>query len=87
MNKNIIVAIVIIAVLAVGGYFYWTKWRGGVSTPQQQAVEDAAKAIDEASKNVTENVTQGVLPTIETPDTNPVTKTNPFSNVKTNPFQ
>lgn len=90
MVKNIVIAVIVIAVVAVG-YLYWTKWRGGALTPQEQVLQNAGDAADV----ITQSATQGVLPSLGTqanplqnqPDINPATKVNPFSNVKTNPFE
>lgn len=91
MNKKsfIILAIVLIVVVAMAvGYCYYQKVKKETTS---------ADAIEQAS-NVTENLgqqaSQGVLPSIDpqsnpmenAPDTNPMSKTNPFSGIKTNPF-
>lgn len=85
MKKDIIVAVVAVAILVVVGYLYWTKWR--VETPTPTAQEQALQNVNNATDAVIKSSTQGALPSLATPDTNPVTKTNPFSNIKTNPFQ
>src|SRR3989344_4303759 len=88
-NKIITISISVVVVLGiVTGYFYW---RNRSST---ESVSDIQSAADAAS-GVTENATQGVLPSIgeaanpltNKPDINPTSKTNPFDSVKTNPFQ
>lgn len=83
MNTKTLVAIVVIIAVAVLGYLYYTKWRG----PNVQENIGAIENAEEAANAITESATQGTLPSLETPDTNPVSKTNPFSNVKTNPFE
>ncbi len=88
MNKKyiIVVSVLLILVLAVGGYFYWKSKQ---ATPEQKAIQGA----EEAAQKITDSASQGVLPSISTnplenkPDVNPVDKTNPFNNVKTNPFE
>ncbi len=98
MDKKIaalilIAAILIIAGLASGFYFYSqsvtkTETQNPIKTDQganKENSQDQEKAIKEATK--------GVLPSIQTnalekkPDLNPVDKTNPYQNIKTNPFQ
>lgn len=93
MDKKTIITIIvalIIVVLGVGGYFYWSKNK--VQTPQEQSQQ----VIGETTGVLNESVSQGVLPSVDTgqvnplknnPDINPVNKTNPFTDVKTNPFQ
>ena len=68
-------AVLAIAAIAVGWWYY-----------QKSAGSDAVK------ENLGTEAAKGTLPSINTnpmenaPDTNPVSKTNPFSNLKTNPF-
>lgn len=89
MNKKLLIATVVALVLLAAGYWYWKSTTA--LTPEEQALEKA----EESAKVLTESATQGVLPSLDVtsnpvgdlPDTNPVNKTNPFSDVKTNPFQ
>ncbi len=88
MNKKLLIATIVALVLLAAGYWYWKSTTA--LTPEEQTIQ---KAEDNA-KALTESATQGVLPSLDVtnpvsnlPDTNPVNKTNPFSNVKTNPFQ
>lgn len=93
MDKKIIItmiAAIVIVLLGIGGYFYWTKTR--VQTPQEQSQQ----IIGETTDVLNQSVSQGVLPSVDTeqvnplknnPDINPVNKTNPFTDIKTNPFQ
>lgn len=76
-QKVITISVLIVVVLGVAfGYYYVKNKKSFV--PDIQSAADAA--------------TQGVLPSIETnpltdkPDINPTSKTNPFTSVKTNPF-
>lgn len=75
MDKKKVITGSILAVVVLGAalwYYYYSK-------NQKASVLDAA--------------TQGVLPSIGTnpltnkPDINPTSKTNPFTSVKTNPFE
>lgn len=87
MNKNLLVIItaVIIAGLAIAGYFYWKS--GGLNS------EDALQKAGDAAQKISDSATKGVLPSIQTnpladsPDLNPADQTNPFQGVKTNPFE
>ena len=88
MSKKLIIATVVVFVLLAVGYWYW---KNTALTPEEQALQRA----EESTKVLTESSARGVLPTLNVqenpvnnlPDANPVNKTNPFSGVKTNPFQ
>jgi hypothetical protein len=90
MSKKPLIAFVIAVVLLAAGYWYWKNTRV-VPTPEEANLNK----IGDSVKAINESVTQGVLPSLdvqsnplsEVPDVNPVTKTNPFSGVKTNPFR
>lgn len=75
---------VILIVSFLSGYFKSNPTETG-----QKVVEDTSESTD----NLTESATQGTLPEIDNnplkkaPDTNPVSKTNPYSDVRTNPFE
>lgn len=90
MKKSILILIVVVIIigLGIGGYFYWKS---------KKEVPPSTKALDEAgqtAEKITESATQGVLPDLsnqnpleDKPDVNPTSKTNPFSEIKTNPFK
>ncbi len=92
MNKKliIIISVVVFLVLVGGGYYYW-------KTQMQKSVgKQAVENIQKTEVGVAENVSKGVLPTIDTgavnpmesaQSANPYSKTNPFSNMKVNPFK
>jgi hypothetical protein len=79
-KNTTIVSVLLILVLIGGGYYYW-KIKMQKSTAQQ-----AADILAEIGNNVSPDVT---TPAINLPDTNtnPYSKTNPFTNLKTNPFR
>lgn len=89
MSKKLLIAFVVVIALLAAGYWYWQSQKGA-STPEQNAL----KSAEEGLNAVTDNVSQGVLPSLDVnanplsqaPDVNPVSKTNPFSGLKTNPF-
>ena len=98
MNKKILIIIVAIIVLAgVAGFFAWKK----IKVPEEPAASQTQEAVSEiekaseAAETITESATQGVLPSINPTanpyenisGSNPVEKSNPFKNVKTNPFE
>jgi len=92
-NKTllIIITVAIVIGLAIVGYFYWQKTKVPELTPNTQALEQAG----EAAGKITESATQGTLPSLDVnknplekaPDINPVGQTNPFKDIKTNPFE
>ncbi len=79
-----IVAVIILISFLLINYFGSNPVETG-----QKVIQDTS----ESAENLTESATQGTLPEIDSnplkkaPDTNPVSKTNPYSNVKTNPFE
>lgn len=87
MNKKIVIALAAVVIVAAVGLYYWYFLKPEPASP----VEQAGSVVEELS----EQASQGVLPTIDpgsnpmqnAPDVNPVSKTNPFSNIKTNPFE
>jgi hypothetical protein len=86
-----ILVIIIILGAAVFGYWYYKKPTKPVETTNVDMLQQAGNSTDDLSNKAS----QGVLPQIDpgsnpmekAPDTNPVSKTNPYSGVKTNPFQ
>lgn len=87
-RKKIIIVGIVAAVLAAGtgGYFYYQKFK---KAEEVDAIQNAGNVAEDLGKQAA----QGVLPSIGTnplenkPDVNPVSKTNPFSDIKTNPFK
>ena len=85
VDKKLLIIILMVAVLilAGGSYYYW-------KIKPQQVAEDLQKTKANISADVGNNVSPDVTtPTVNLPNTNanPYNKTNPFSNLKTNPFQ
>ena len=89
MNKKILIIIIVavlIVALGAGGYFYWNK-------KNKTLGEKALEAAGDAAEKLTESVTKGILPSIQTnlfenkPNINPADKANPFKNIKINPFE
>ena len=90
MNKKIIIIIVavvlLVIILSIGGYFYWNNFKKSQS---EKTLENSANATEE----ITNSTTKGILPSLETnplenkPDINPIDKANPIKDIKTNPFE
>lgn len=91
-------AIVFVLAVSGGGYFYWTQNQKPkvVETPvsvESKQTDDAKKEDAGTGEIITESATKGTLPSIqmnpleEKPDLNPVDKTNPYKDIKTNPFK
>ncbi len=77
-KKYIIISLVLLVSVLVGGGYYWKT------------------QMQKSPTGVIENVSEGVLPAIDTGAVNPMEsaqganpydKTNPFSNIKVNPFE
>ena len=90
MNKKILVSTVVVVFLALvtGGVYYWKVKSQELAA--QQAAEDIQKIKDGVSSDVGNNVSPDLtVPTVAVPETNanPYKETNPFSDLKTNPFQ
>ncbi|AKM78497.1 MAG: hypothetical protein UY31_C0049G0005 [Candidatus Wolfebacteria bacterium GW2011_GWE1_48_7] len=80
LNKKTLglaIAVIVIVALGIGGYVYWK----GSSVPQ--APDLTGSTVEEVlpELNTSANPYQPVS------ETNPVEKTNPFTDVKTNPFE
>lgn len=94
MKKIILAtAIILMATLAIGGAYFFYK------TPKNSEVQVLPPVSDNPAKTgaeeekVSDIAAKGTLPEIQTnplddkPDLNPIDKTNPYSNIKTNPFK
>lgn len=82
-QKIALLILLVVIVVSIGGYYY-------LKIKPQQKVEDLQKTKANISADVGNNVTPDVTtPAVNLPNTdaNPYSKTNPFSNLKTNPFQ
>lgn len=83
----VLIAIVLLITLGAGSYIYWNKWK------KLNVGKEALEKAGEAAETITESSTKGVLPSLgidpleNKPDINPVGKSNPFKNIKTNPFE
>ncbi len=89
MNKKTLLIVLVIVLLVLGGYYYWK------TKIQKSVVEQAIEDVQKTTQSVNDAALQGVLPAIDTninpiknaPDTNPYSNTNPFLDVKVNPFE
>jgi hypothetical protein len=87
-NKTLFIIIGAVIIIAAAGYLYWSGSFGGSDEGSLDDAGDAANAI-------TEGATQGVLPSLspaenplqDVPNVNPVDASNPFKDIKTNPFE
>ena len=81
--SSILAAVVIIAAV---GWYYWYYLKPEPTTPVEQAASAVEALSEQASQGVLPPVDPGSNPMQDAPDVNPVSKTNPFTNIKTNPF-
>ncbi len=93
MNKKLLISVLVLLILGLvgGGYLWWVNKK-----PAPSAAEQVVAAIQETAESVNESAALGVLPDVsaaiinpmeDVPDVNPYKNTNPFLNIKINPFQ
>lgn len=75
----LVLVAVIVVVVAIGGYVYWKR----SVAPIEQAPDLTGSTVEE----VLSEVNTSANPYESVSETNPVEKTNPFTEVKTNPFE
>jgi len=83
----ILAGVVVIAVASLLAVYFFLL-RGEPANVGDNALQQTSGSAE----SITDSATEGVLeidtnPMKNAPDTNPVTKTNPYSNTKTNPFE
>ena len=91
-NKKISILLVLVASIIVfgGGYFYWS---GMLKTPELKNQTDNSGKKSVVQEKIAQEAVKGTLPSIQTnpledkPDLNPIDKTNPYKNIKLNPFK
>lgn len=88
MNKKILISILVLLILGLVGYYWWFYKKPAPSTAEQ-VVMDIQKTVESINQNVAEGVfgITTVNPMEDVPNVNPYKNTNPFSDIKTNPFQ
>ena len=91
-NKNIfiLVAVILLVVLGVAGYFYWQNYLSPAAK-ERAVLENAAEKATDAGQAITDSASKGVLPNMDTSAAvgaaASAANTNPFSDIKTNPFK
>ncbi|GEM_PF-3449134 len=85
-KRNLLILIVVvIAVALIAGLW--------ILNPFKKSSEKTIDDADKGANTITEKASEGTLPDLNTnplknaPDTNPVSKTNPYRDIKTNPFE
>lgn len=89
-TSRVAIFVLVAVVILVAGYWYWQSTQ---ETPTPETI-NFNNFVDSAQV-ITDSATQGALPSLDiqanpldaVPDINPVTKTNPYSAIKTNPFR
>lgn len=90
MNKKLLISVLVLLILVGGGYFWWVKY---YKKPAPSAVEQAITDIQNTVESVNQKVAEGLFgattanPLENVPNINPYKNTNPFSDIKTNPFK
>lgn len=83
----LIIAAVLAVAIGIGGYFYWNKKIKTVTG------EDVLVETSGGAEKIIESASGGVLPDIpanpleDKPGVNPLDETNPYKDIKTNPFE
>ena len=87
-SKKLVVTIVvaIIVVVLLGAAYWWFGLRE-VKTPEEKATESFEKSLQSAGAGTLPEINPLSNPLEEVPDINAVSKTNPFKDIKTNPFE
>lgn len=89
MNKKIIFVVVIAVLTAgliIGGYFGWNAWKKFKINKEKSGADIEKTSLDSTAIEIP-SVEVGVDPLENKPDVNPISNTNPFTNVKINPFE
>ena len=77
---------VVILVLVIAGFFVWWKYYKTVPAPKAEEPMGLGSQIYEQVQNPAEKIPE-TNPFEKIPDINPAGQTNPFKDVKTNPFR
>jgi cytoskeletal protein RodZ len=92
MNKKLIAgfsALLVIG-LAGGGYVWWIKsHQAQAPVVAARAITDIQDTVDSINQRAVQDMysTATAEPTVDIPNVNPYRNTNPFSDIKTNPFK
>lgn len=95
MNKKLLISVLVLLILGLagGGYFLRAKY---YKKPVSSVAEQSVVAMQKTADSINESAAGGVLPDIsaamvnpmeDVPDVNPYKNTNPFLNIKINPFK
>ena len=95
MNKKLIAGISVLLILGLtgGGYVWWLKsHQKQAPAVAAQAVTDIQNTVDSVNQRAVQDLygnegAAGAEPAADIPDVNPYRNANPFSDVKTNPFE
>jgi hypothetical protein len=88
MNKKILIGVLILLILGLVSYYWWS-FRKSTSPNTESAIADIQNTVNSINQNVAEGFfgTTTANPLENVPNVNPYKNTNPFSNIKTNPFK
>lgn len=87
MNKKILITVAVLLVLGLAVY-YWGFYKKPAPPPPEQAVTDIQNTVESVNQKVAEGIFATTTNPLENvPDVNPYKNTNPFSDIKTNPFK
>ena len=91
MKKKLLISalcVLILLILGLVGYYLWF-YKKPLPSTAEQAVTDIQKTVESIDQNVAGSIFSSTTanPMENVPNVNPYKDTNPFSNIKTNPFQ
>lgn len=77
-------AIIAIAILITGGYFFWRNYK---KTPEEKAAEAVDQSLKAATSGALPEIAPLTSPLEKSPEINPIDVANPFKDVYKNPFE
>ena len=90
MTKKYIIIVLVLLLLGLAGgvYYWWASYYKKPAPSAEQAVTDIQETIESINQNVIGDIFTAttVNPMEDVPDINPYRNTNPFLDIKTNPF-
>lgn len=91
INKKSIVGLIVVLIITAAVFIYWRYF---YQKPEEMTKGTAIEQAGDVAEDLAEQASGGALPSInpqsnpmeDAPDVNPLSETNPFSNIRTNPF-
>jgi len=91
MNKKLLLGLLAVLVIGLGsaiGFLWWTRaHQAPAPAAAVQAVTDIQNTVGSVNQRAVQDIYSNTNAAAAIPDVNPYKDTNPFSDVKTNPFE